>query len=424
VIRFLLKGLLRDRSRSLLPVLIVTAGVMLTVFFHAWIGGAISILIQSTAHYSVGHVRVMTRAYAAEADQIPNDLALLGADTLLAGLRRTFPDLLWTPRIKFGGLLDVPDVKGETREQAPVSGMGVNLLSAESPEWRILNIRNALVRGHLPRKHGDMLLADELAERLKVLPGQTVTLIGSTMYGSMAVANFTVAGTVRFGIAAMDRAAVLADLSDVRQALDMNDAAGEILGFFPDDVYHEDLANQVTAEFNARQAGSTDKFAPIMGTLRTESGLADYFDIVGVFSGVIVGVFVLAMSIVLWNAGLTGSLRRYGEIGVRLAIGEEKGHVYRSMIAESLMIGFGGSVLGTAIGLAFAYYLQIVGLDMGSMLKNSTMLFTDVIRAQVTPFTYVIGFMPGMLATFLGTAISGIGIYKRQTSQLFKELET
>jgi putative ABC transport system permease protein len=424
MIRFLLKGLLRDRSRSLLPVLIVAAGVMLTVFLQAWLNGAISNLVQSTARYTTGHGRVMTRAYAQEADQIPNDLALLGIDTLVTGLRRTFPDLLWTPRIKFGGLLDVPDEKGETRAQAPVSGMGVDLLSADSPEWKVLNMQSALVRGHLPRTQGDMLLADELAERLRVRPGQTVTLIGSTMYGSMAVANFTVAGTVRFGIAAMDRAAVLADLSDIQQALDMNDGAGEILGFFPDDIYHDERANQVTAEFNARQSSSSDRFAPIMGTLRNESGLADYFDIVGVYSAVIVGVFLLAMSIVLWNAGLTGSLRRYGEIGVRLAIGEEKGHVYRSMIAESLMIGFGGSVLGTAIGLAFAYYLQIVGIDVASMMKNSTMLFTDVIRAQVTPFTYVIGFLPGMLATFLGTAISGIGIYKRQTSQLFKELET
>ena len=43
---------------------------------------------------------------------------------------------------------------------------------------------------------------------------------------------------------------------------------------------------------------------------------------------------------------------------------------------------------------------------------------------SVTPLSFVIGFFPGMLATFFGTAISGIGIYKRQTSQLFKELET
>jgi putative ABC transport system permease protein len=35
----------------------------------------------------------------------------------------------------------------------------------------------------------------------------------------------------------------------------------------------------------------------------------------------------------------------------------------------------------------------------------------------------VIGFVPGLLATGLGTAISGMGVYKRQTAALMKELE-
>jgi putative ABC transport system permease protein len=52
------------------------------------------------------------------------------------------------------------------------------------------------------------------------------------------------------------------------------------------------------------------------------------------------------------------------------------------------------------------------------------MMMSNVIRARITSFTYIIGFLPGLLATLLGTAISGIGIYKRQTAQLFKELET
>ena len=185
MIKFLLKGLLRDRSRSLFPVLIVAAGVMLTVFLHAWINGAVSGLIQTTAHYQTGHVRVMTKAYAAHVDQVPNDLALLGIDTLLSSLRKSYPDLLWTPRITFGGLLDIPDEKGETKEQTPVVGMGVNLLSADSPEWKMLNIRPALVRGELPKKHGDLLIAEELAQKLHVQPGQKATVISSTMYGSM-----------------------------------------------------------------------------------------------------------------------------------------------------------------------------------------------------------------------------------------------
>jgi putative ABC transport system permease protein len=93
------------------------------------------------------------------------------------------------------------------------------------------------------------------------------------------------------------------------------------------------------------------------------------------------------------------------------------------MMVESFMIGVVGSVIGTALGLAIAFYLQVHGFDVGSIMRNSTMMISDVIRAQVEPLTYVIGFLPGVLATFLGSAISGLGIYKRQTSQLFKELE-
>jgi len=424
MIRFLLKGLLRDRSRSLFPFLTIAAGVMLTVFLHAWLGGALSSLISSTAHYRTGHVCVMTKAYAAKADQTPNDLAFLGMDTLLAALRREYPDLLWTPRITFGGLLDIPDEHGETKEQAPVSGMGVDLLSADSPEWNVLNIRPALVCGKLPGQHGEILIAEELAQKLHIQPGQKATLISSTMYGSMSFANFTVAGTVRFGLGPMDRSAIIADLSDIQQVLDMNGGAGTILGFFRDDLYHERRAETITAQFNAQESNNSDKFSPLMGTLRQQSGLSDYLDFVESFSRIMLGVFLLAMSIVLWNAGLTGSLRRYGEIGLRLAVGEDTGHVYRCMMAESLMIGIAGSLAGTAVGVACAYYLQVHGFYIGSMMKNSSMMFPDVIRAQVEPLTYVIGFLPGILATFFGSAVSGIGIYRRQTSQLFKELES
>jgi putative ABC transport system permease protein len=424
VIGFLIKGLLRDRSRSLFPVLIVAAGVMLTVFLDAWMNGVMSNLIQSTAHYRTGHVRVMTKAYAENAEQAPNDLALLGVDTLLASLRQRYPDLLWTPRIVFGGLLDIPNELGETREQAPVSGLGVNLFPADSPEWNVLNIRPALVRGRLPQRPGEILVAEELTEKLHVQPGHTATLLSSTMYGSMAIVNFTIAGTVRFGMGPMDRSAIIADLFDVQEALDMQQGAGEILGFFRDDLYHEERAEGIVREINAGYADAAAKFSPTAGTLRSQSGLSDLLDYVEMFSRIIIGIFVFAMSIVLWNAGLTGSLRRYGEFGVRLAIGEEKGHLYRSVIVESLAIGVAGSIAGTAIGLAVSYYLQVRGIDIGGMLKNSAMMLSDVVRAKVESATYVIGFVPGLFATLVGSTIAGIGIYRRETSQLFKELET
>lgn len=423
MIGFLAKGLLRDRSRSLFPTLIVTAGVLLTVVLYSYIKGSENDIINANARFISGHLDIMSRAYAAEEDQIPNDLAYIGVSEMIQRLRGEFPGILWTPRIRFGGLLDVPDERGETRAQGPAAGIAVNLSDPSSPEREILNLDEALVRGRVPDSPGGILLGEEFARRLGVSPGETVTLIGTTMYGSLTTANFTVTGTVRFGISAMDRGAVIADVRDIQSALDMEDAAGEILGFFDDLIFRKEESRAVADTFNGRYGDRSDPFSPLMRTLRDHGGLAETLDLANAIGHALVVLFVAIMSIVLWNAGLMAGLRRYGEFGVRLAIGEDKGHLYRALLAESLMIGLAGSLAGTAVGLVISWYLQVHGLDISPMLKNSSMMISDVLRARITPASWFIGFIPGLAATMLGASISGRGIYRRQTSQLTKELE-
>jgi putative ABC transport system permease protein len=46
-----------------------------------------------------------------------------------------------------------------------------------------------------------------------------------------------------------------------------------------------------------------------------------------------------------------------------------------------------------------------------------------VFHTRITPTAFFIGFIPGLVSTVIGTMLSGIGIYKRKTAQLFKELE-
>jgi putative ABC transport system permease protein len=160
-----------------------------------------------------------------------------------------------------------------------------------------------------------------------------------------------------------------------------------------------------------------------MKTLSQQGNMDQYVNLSSTYSTYVAVIFIIAMSLVLWNAGLLGGLRRYGEIGVRLAMGEEKGHVYRSMLAESVMIGLTGSVIGTMIGLFFAWLLQKYGIDMSGLMKGTSIMIPSVVRAHITTPDFYLGFIPGLLSTVTGTALSGIGIYKRQTARLFKELE-
>jgi putative ABC transport system permease protein len=270
---FIWKGVIRDKSRSLLPVIVVTIGVFCVVFLDGFMGGAMNNMVSLTAKYQTGHLKVITRAYNDNAEQQPLDLALLGADELLQDLKAEYPGLTWTPRIYSGGLLDIPDSNGETRAQGPVAATAYDLLSPDGNELQRLDLEKALTMGNLIQHPNEILISQDFADKFDVKPGDTVTFFGSTMYGSMSFANFKVAGMLRFGIGMLDKGAIVLDLADARLIFDMEDAAGEILGFLPDDEYDFKQADAVKQAFNKKYAADTDEYAPVMLQLADQNGM-------------------------------------------------------------------------------------------------------------------------------------------------------
>lgn len=424
MIKFLFKGLLRDKSRSRMPIIIVALGVMLSVFLHAYINGVMNDSIEMNAHFSYGHVKVVTKSYADNISQLPVDLALTGTKVVTEELKKQFPEVIWVERIQFGGLVDAPDETGNTKSQGPAMGIGVDLLSGKSGEAERMNIGKSMVRGRMPVKPFEVLLSDQFAQKLKVNPGDEITLMSSTMNGSMSYQNFIVAGTLSFGVKVLDRGTLLADINDVRVALDMDNAATEIDGFLNQGYFSQEAALAVKEKFRSLYPDTnSDEFAPVILTLKEQGIMGQLVDMTGYVGAIIIMVFMMAMSLVLWNAGLLGGIRRYGEFGIRLAMGEEKKQVYRTLLYESVMIGVAGSFLGTALGLFFSWIMQEYGLNVGEAMKGSSVMLPTVLKARITPSDYYIGFLPGILSTVIGAALAGIGIYKRKTSQLFKELE-
>jgi putative ABC transport system permease protein len=203
------------------------------------------------AKFTTGHVKILTRAFAENKDQIPNDLALLGVNDLISKLKADYPYMEWVERIHTGGLLDVPDSNGETRGQGQAAGTAVDLLSPGSAELERMNIRKSLVKGSLPSKQGEALISNDFANRYNVSAGDKITLFGSTMNGSMMFQTFVVSGTLSFGNTILDRGAIFMDIHDAQLALDMEDAASEVLGYFKDGKYDDLRARELETSFNA-----------------------------------------------------------------------------------------------------------------------------------------------------------------------------
>ena len=425
---FLIKGLLRDRSRSLFPVIIITITVTIVIFAIGFMKGSMNSVFQSTAVIISGHEKVVTRAYKEESQMLPNDLALLDVDEIIRNLDKEYPDHFWSPRITFGGLLDMPDKNGETRDQGPVYALGIDLLNTGSRIIEIWELDKNLVYGRLPKTFNEALIGQKLANKLNITVGDTATYIGTTMHNAFTTYNFTIVGTFDLRKGQADSQMMLVDISGARKALDMENAASEILGFTHSLFYDDDKAVSLRSNYNENYSDSSDIFSPVMMALRDSSQqMGDMVEFIDAFLIIIGTIFLVIVMVVLWNMGLMNGLRRYGEIGLRLAMGESKGVVYRSMIIEAVIIGLTGTMIGTGLGLSIVYYVQENGIDyyeVVATMSTASMVMPNVFYAKITPDLYYIGFIPGLIATVLGTMLAGIAIYKREMAQLFKELES
>ena len=427
MIKFLAKGLARDKTRSLFPTIIITVTVAIVIFALGFMRGMLNSVFLDTAVIISGYEKVVTRAYKKEMQMLPLDLALMDIEEMISGLNRDHPDYFWSPRINFGGLIDIPDENKETRSQSPIMAIGIDFFSNKSRQTELWKLDQIIVDGLPPRSPNDILISSKLAKKLEVSTGQEATFIGSTMDNAFTTYNFNISGIFNLNKGQTDKQMILLDISGAQEALDMNGAATEILGFTNDLFYNDEDAIEIRSSFNENNRDRSDIFAPIMIALRDTNQMGTMVDFSNAALAVIGGIFLVIVMIVLWNMGLMNGLRRYGEIGLRLAMGESKGQVYRSMITEAVIIGLTGTLLGTGLGLSITYYVQENGISYAEALEEmalKNMVMPNVFYSKVTPDLFYVGLLPGLLATVLGTMLAGLAIYRREMAQLFKELET
>jgi putative ABC transport system permease protein len=87
---------------------------------------------------------------------------------------------------------------------------------------------------------------------------------------------------------------------------------------------------------------------------------------------------------------------RVGEFGTMLALGNRSHHVFRLILAENLIIGALGALIGTLLGVVLAAAISQVGIPMPPP-PNSDLPYTA--RITLTPAVVASAFAIGLIAT-------------------------
>jgi ABC-type lipoprotein release transport system permease subunit len=188
-----------------------------------------------------------------------------------------------------------------------------------------------------------VLMGRALAEVMGVSTGDVVALVGQGADGSLANDLFTVAGLLTTSVDLVNRQAVVMDLPVAQELFAMPDEAHEIVVHGTDPGAARALASAVAAlpALAGAEVLDWESLAPEM------LSLVDFVEIAWIF--VLLLVFVAAAAGVA-NTMLMSTFERTRELGMLLALGARPRRIVSLVVAEALVLGVVGVLIGVAIG--------------------------------------------------------------------------
>jgi len=328
------RNLWRHRRRTLLLMLVVAYATLTIVLFWGLNDGFIQSILYGNARYLGAPVLITTPAYFQDPDPeqgLPS-LGFLSQVEAQPGVRAA------APRLEFPGLLR----SAYTAEAVRVRGVEPAL------EARVSHIPSAIAQGRMLEKPGEVVLGQQLAERLDVRLGERVVLDTSALAGPQAL-GLQVVGLVRSGVAPVDRGAVLVHLGDARRLTGLATATAVAL-----DVprgQESRLARALNLELppGLRAYDLSQLLGGLAEALQTRQG-----------SVFLIGLlFSLFAALAVTSTVLVSVLERTREFGIMEAIGMSPQRLAQVVTLETILATALGWGAGLVLGYALNYWMAV-----------------------------------------------------------------
>lgn len=383
--RLAVRNTLRRRARSLLTAGMVVFGVGALLVGLTWIRGA-SNSVMATAAALGGHVRVVTKEYAAREELLPLYENLPEARPLAERVAREPGVVAVEPRITTGVTVTVGEEIGE------VFALAVGASERYFRE-QMRAKEKLMAGGWFTGAADEVVVGAKVAERTSAKVGDALVLVGATQDGSLSSVKARVVGIFRAGNA-MDQQ-VLLPIERVQELTDIPVGATELLVFGKDYQAGPALAAQLRAmpELGKLEVQSWSDREPWKTMAAGVQGI----------QSVIVLIFVLLASLGIWNTMTMSVLERTHEIGVLRAMGMSRLGTMRLFVGESLAIGVIGGLVGVLLGLYPAWLLATKGLHIGERTASSTVIGAETIYGDLSLNSVLTAFTIGLVMAVLGS---------------------
>ncbi|MHC4168321.1 MAG: ABC transporter permease [Planctomycetota bacterium] len=357
--RYAMCSLRRHLRRTILAILGIGLGSAVCLFMIAFVRGEGKMMLKAAAESGAGHLRVVPAQWPETRE---NDLRLGDWENIRDLVRDTKGVTVVTPHARTEGLLAFG-----TR----VAGVEILGVDAETEQETNRLVRN-IPQGRYLRagEPSTAVIGSALAERLDVEIDDMLMVTAANADDEISSAMLRIVGLAETGSEEIDSAICHVNLGDVEN-LTGRPGAADLTAMVANP---KRLARVVR---NLSERLSDDCAVVTWEEIMPE--LASGVKVDETWTRLTVAIVMIVVFLGIMSAQLAAVLERRREFAVLSAVGMRGGRLIRVMLAEGIVLGLFGSILGLALGLPAAWYVATEGIDFTKMYGESDMAVSNVL---------------------------------------------
>lgn len=361
------RNLGRNRRRTILTAIGITAGYALTIFYMGMGEGMYRQMIDDGVRSQAGHVVVQgkgfhdersSRIVVPDVQRVTSAVAALNVDVVAVERLIGEGILKWAGRSS-GVIFMGVDARKESAQ---------NLLPKKLVEGQYISTED----------RSGIFIGIRLAKKLKIGIGDPAVLMAQAVDGETNQKRYRIRGIFETGVGTIDGHLMHLPLAEAQSFLGTNGGVTQVALFFDNEEHGRAMAPVL------RQALAGEP----LEVLAWDEAMPDLAGIValdkaGLYVYMLIVFIIVAFSIL--NTILMSVLERVHEFGVMLAVGMRPGMIMRLVVAEGAILGLGCLMVGSGLILPLNEYFAVNGMDITAMLPGGEYVVADV---AINPLIY------------------------------------
>lgn len=371
IVKLAWRSIWRQKRRTLITLASLGLGLSLAIVFIALGEGAYDHFIDQAVRMQAGHVTLEHTGYR----KTPSvDLYLNKIDRLRARAEKI-------PGVESTKLL----VLGQGMARSANASVGVGLVGVEpSKEAAASSLPQMIVAGRY-LEDGDkavVVLGQVLADRLKVKPGRKLVLTTNDASGALIDAFCRVKGVFKSGSDEMDGALVQAPIGFLRKVFGQPpDSAMQLGVILEDGTATEKMTGIIRAQL-------ADKDTAVEPWQKIMPEMAAFIRMDKANNVIMQAILLFLISFTVLNTLLMSVLERKREFAMLLALGTTPSQIRGQLLAEAVLLGALGGLVGAVIGWLGSWYFTVYGIDFSAFMPEgmtiSGFFISPVFHAKVS----------------------------------------